>query len=47
MPPYVFKLKTKQKRNTRLHDRNRKKCKSNLQAQKKSTIKIKFLYFSL
>ena len=36
----------KQIRNTRLFDRNRKKCKSSLQVQKKSTIKIKILYVS-
>ena len=33
-------------RNARLYDRNREKCKSSLQAQKKSTIKIKILYVS-
>ena len=37
----------KQKHNTRLHDRNRKKCKSSLQAQKKSTTKIKILFLFL
>ena len=36
----------KQIRNRRLYDRNRKKCKSSLQAQKKSTITIKILYIS-
>ena len=35
----------KQIRNRRLYDRNRKKCKSSLQAQKKSTINIKILCF--
>ena len=46
MPPYVLKLKTEKKNKTRLYDRKRKKCKSSLQAQKKSTIKIKILYVS-
>ena len=36
----------KQIRNKRLYDRNRKKYKSSLQAQKKSIIKIKILYVS-
>ena len=40
-PHYV-----KQKHNTTLYDGNRKKCKSSLQTQKISTIKIKILYVS-
>ena len=36
----------KQIRNARLYDRNREKCKNSLQAQKKSTNKIKILYVS-
>ena len=36
----------KQISNSRLFDRNRKKCKSSLQVQRKSTIKIKIIYVS-
>ena len=43
---YIKTKIRKQKHNTRLYDRNKKKCKSSLQAQKKSTIKIKILYVS-
>ena len=46
MPLYVLKPKTEKKHSTRLYDRNRKKCKSSLQAQEESTIKIKILYVS-
>ena len=42
-----IKPKTENKNITRLYDRNRKKSKSSLQAQKKSTINIKILYVSL
>ena len=35
----------KQKHNTRLYDRNRKKCKSSLQVQKKSTQNQNSLHF--
>ena len=45
----TLRIKTKNrkhKHNTGLYERNRKKCKSSLQAQKKSTIKIKILSVS-
>ena len=41
-----IKTKNRKKNSTRLYDRNRKKCRSSLQAQEESTIKIKILYIS-
>ena len=46
MPLYVLKPKTENKNITQdLYDRNRKKCKSSLQVQKKSTQNQYSLYF--